>query len=479
MILKVIIDGLDYNYTGFKMADTPYLDKFLAKSNYSILKASGESVGLNKNMQGNKKSGLLTLGCGRTIYRNDIYILKSISNKSFYKNPALVGFVSFIKNNFHLVVSLLNNDSIKYIKAIISVLKRFKKKNLFIHVVLEGDSKNPQNAEKILIELSECLEKSRIGKIATISGAYYAFDTEQRWERTILYFKALTEGIGYKAKNVFEAVRNAYKRNETDQFIKPSIIINNHLEPLCQLKNDDGIIWSEFEPLKIVQIIRALKEREFSGFTRNINIETSDLAFCQLPVEMRVSTVYPEKDIQNTLTELVSTAGIRQVKLSESIEMAEFIYYFNGKSERLFFNEDRISVPSPDSPSFTSVPEMSSYLLTDKCIEVIKKGIKEFIILNFINFGIMQKLAMTENQIKALEIIDQCIGLLYENINKKRDSMIITAVYPSQVPFILIKDGKYKLSKKGELKDATATILEILGIEQPEIMTGKSLIIEK
>jgi 2,3-bisphosphoglycerate-independent phosphoglycerate mutase len=178
------------------------------------------------------------------------------------------------------------------------------------------------------------------------------------------------------------------------------------------------------------------------------------------------------------VTEIVSNQGMRQVKLAESLEMPEFIYYYNGKSERLFFNEDRITVPSPDMPSFTSVPEMSSYLLTDKCIEIIKKGLKDYILVNYINFGVMQKLGAVDNQVKALEIVDQCLGLLYQSLNKKEDTMIITAQYPAQVPFIIIQNKKIKLKKIGELKDAPVTVLKLLGIDKPDSMTGKTLILK-
>ena len=508
-LLLAILDGWGYTKekkgNAILAANTPILDSLMKKYPTSILKTSGEAVGLPKGQMGNSEVGHLNIGAGRVIYQDLLRINREIESKKFYTNSILLDSIENVKkynSNLH-IMGLFSyggvHSNINHLNAIIKLAKNNNINEIFIHAFLDGRDVPPKIAFEDVKNWEKSYKNSLI-KIATISGRYYAMDRDKRWDRTKCVYDMLVEGTGLYAKNAESAIQESYKKNITDEFIKPTIILNKNKKKLPIIKNNDSVIFFNFRPDRARQLTYAFVKDaiDFNGFERKIHPKVHFTCMTEYDSKLNIPTAYSKIKINDTLGKVLSANNLKQLRIAETEKYAHVTFFFNGGVESPNKDEDRILIPSPHIATYDLKPEMSAYDLTDKLIEVIESKKYDVIILNYANMDMVGHTGMLDKVISAVEAVDECIGRIVNAINKEGGRMIITADhgnaekvidYNNNNPYIahttnpvkciyVHNDKKNITLKDGVLADIAPTILDILGIDKPNNMTGKSLILK-
>ncbi len=499
-VILTIMDGFGLSEQEFgnavKAAKTPNLFKLFTTYPFSKLKASGLAVGLPEGQMGNSEVGHLNIGAGRVVYQDITRINKAIEDGSFYENPVLKE--AFIKSKekgkrihlFGLVSDGGVHSHINHLKALVQMGRETGQKNIVIHCFTDGRDTPPDSGIEYIEELEKFLERMGFGTIGTVSGRYYAMDRDKRWERIKLAYDSIIYGNAPEFDKASTGVKEAYKKGETDEFIKPFKI-----KGYKPVEDGDSVIFFNFRADRVRQICHAFLDRDFQHFEIR-RIEFSDFAtFTEYEEGLPVKIAFPPEKLTNIFGEVISKKGLKQLRIAETEKYAHVTFFFNGGEEKKFEGEDRILVPSPKVATYDLKPEMSAFEVTKKVVEAIESNKYQVIILNFANCDMVGHTGVFEAAKKAVETVDRCVGKVAETSLKNGWHMLLTAdhgnaekMYDEEgnpftahttnpVPFCLISEKyKNKRVKNGALKDLAPTMLEILGIEKPEEMTGQSLL---
>ena len=501
-LLLTIIDGFGISKraegNAIQAANTPTLDAIFSHYPTTTLKAAEEAVGLPGGQMGNSEVGHLNLGAGRVVYQDLTRINKAIKDGSFYQNKTIISALNNAKQHgtsLH-IMGLVSDGGVhshnKHLYALLDLAQQYGLTEVYIHAFLDGRDVGPKTAYKYLEELEEYTHRF-VGKIATISGRYYAMDRDNRWERIKKAYDAMAKGIGRYAKNTSEAIWHAYNTGETDEFVTPTIITTNS-KPAATISDNDSILFFNFRADRARQITMAFIKRDFTLFERDYE-SVFFVGMTEYDESFKIPTAFPRQDIENTLAKVISEHRLTQLRIAETEKYAHVTFFFNGGKEKPVPGEDRILVPSPKVSTYDKKPGMSAHEVTEKVVEAIKSQRYDVIILNYANCDMVGHTGNFQAAVKAVETVDLCIDRVIDAINTIDGTMILTADHGNveqmieysgkphtahtcnPVPLTLISRKKYRLHA-GILADVAPTILDLLNIEKPGEMTGKSLLVK-
>ncbi|QUH25997.1 2,3-bisphosphoglycerate-independent phosphoglycerate mutase [Serpentinicella alkaliphila] len=506
-VALIILDGFglsDENIgNAVKKAHLPNYNKLINRYPHTKIQASGLAVGLPEGQMGNSEVGHLNIGAGRIVYQELTRISREVKIGKFFKNETLLRIMKYVNNNnkkLHLMGLLSDggvHSHIEHLFALIDMAKENNLKDLVIHCFLDGRDTPPKSATEYITQLQEKVDNIGIGRISTVSGRYYSMDRDRRWERTVLAYDALVQGKGRKAKTALEAVTNAYVLGENDEFVTPTVITNDTNFTNDCISEGDGVIFFNFRPDRARQITKALVEKEFDGFQREtgyIPLNFVTMTLYDKTIE-DVEIAYKPQNINNTLGEYLSNSGYSQLRIAETEKYAHVTYFFNGGIEKSYDNEDRKLIKSPEVATYDLKPEMSAIEVTKEVINALDEDKYDFIVLNYANPDMVGHTGDISAVIKALEVVDRCLGQVIDKIEQKHGKAIVTSDHGNAeeminlengtpitahttnlVPCIVINGNVNDLRMDGKLCDIAPTLLELLGLEQPREMTGKSLL---
>jgi 2,3-bisphosphoglycerate-independent phosphoglycerate mutase len=509
-VVLLVLDGwgISKNTEGnaIAAAKIPTYRNLINEYPHTELLASGEAVGLPEGQMGNSEVGHLNLGAGRIVYQDSTRISKAIRDNEFFQNPVLLSAMRATrgeKSTLHLM-GLLSDGGVHsrmdHIFAMLDMAKAQGVTDVFFHAFLDGRDTPPSSAIQYIKLLEEHLAKIGIGKIATVSGRYYAMDRDKRWERVQKAYEAIIAGEGIRKFTAVEAIQQSYEHERTDEFMLPAVIIDEKTnKPVASVRNDDVIIFCNFRSDRAREITRTMTDPEFKGFNRRVFpklsmfvcLTTYDETF-DLPV------AFKPVHLTHILGDVLSNRGVQQLRIAETEKYAHVTFFFNGGEEPPFPLEDRVLVPSPrDVATYDQKPEMSAREITDKLVERIASNRYGFILANYANPDMVGHTGKLDAAVKAAEVLDECLGRVLLAAEQAEAYVLITADHGNieimsdrttgqpytahttdPVPFI-VTAKKLKLRTSGILADVAPTVLELMGISIPAEMTGKSLILPK
>ncbi len=505
-----ILDGFGVGEPGagnaVAAAYTPNIDKLSEKYPHAVLGASGTSVGLPEGQMGNSEVGHLNIGAGRVVYQDFTRITKSIEDGDFFENKAFSEAMEHVRNNgssLHLMGLLSDggvHSHIDHLHALIDMAKANGIEKLYIHCFLDGRDVPPRCAGKYINAVEEHLNKSGSGRIASISGRYYAMDRDKRWERVRQAYDLLTGADAdaadrtgcFKFASAGEALADAYSHGESDEFVSPRGIAGG-----APVADGDSVIMFNFRPDRAREITRAFCDSGFDGFARKKAPE--DLVYvCMTQYDAAmtgVRTAFPPQRHANTLGEYVSACGKRQIRIAETEKYAHVTFFFNGGVEIPYKNEDRVLIPSPEVATYDMQPEMSASAVAEAVVNAVESQSYELIIVNFANPDMVGHTGVFSAAVRAVEEVDRCVGRIYEAVSAAGGNMLVTADHgnadamtdesgnpitahsTNPVPAILITPENGVMLRNGILADIAPTLLELMGLPKPAEMSGRSLIL--
>lgn len=498
-LILMILDGFGIapeKGNAIKAAKKPNIDKLFAENPVTQIGASGMDVGLPDGQMGNSEVGHTNMGAGRIVYQELTRITKTINEDKLKENEAIVNAMDKALENgtaLHLMGLLSSGGVHSHITHLYGILELAKKKgleNVYIHTFLDGRDVPPSSAAEFMDELLAKTKEIGVGKVATVSGRYYAMDRDNNWDRVEKTYAAMVYGEGEKAECPVCAVKNSYDKGVTDEFVVPVVV-----EGGAQVKPNDSIIFFNFRPDRAREITRTFVDPDFKGFERkNGFFPVNFVCMTQYDATMpNVDVAFKPQTLKNTLGEYVSNKGMTQLRIAETEKYAHVTFFFNGGVEKQYEGEDRILVKSPAVATYDLQPEMSAYEVTDKLVPAIESGKYDMIILNYANCDMVGHTGVFEAAVKAVEAVDTCVGRVVEAIKKMGGVALITADHgnadkmvdadgspftahtTNPVPFCVV-GYDCQLREGGRLADIAPTMLQIMGLEQPAEMDGVSLI---
>ncbi len=505
----MILDGFGLNEkheaNAVYEAKTPVIDGLMEKYPFVKGYASGMAVGLPEGQMGNSEVGHLNMGAGRIVYQELTRITKEIQDGDFFKNEELLKAVNNAKENgsaLHLY-GLLSDGGVHshntHLYALLELAKKEGLEKVYVHCFLDGRDTPPASGKEFVQELEDKMKEIGVGKIATVMGRYYAMDRDNRWDRVEKAYAALTKGEGIPADSAVAAVENSYADGKTDEFVVPAVVMENGV-PTATIKDKDSIIFYNFRPDRAREITRAFCADEFDGFDRGKRLDVTYICFTEYDVTIPNKEIaFKKVEIKNTFGEFLAAHHMTQARIAETEKYAHVTFFFNGGVEEPNEGEDRILVKSPKVATYDLQPEMSAYKVTEKLVEAITCGKYDVIIINYANPDMVGHTGVEAAAIKAIEAVDECVGKAVDALLSVDGQMIIcadhgnaeqlidyetgepfTAHTTNPVPFILVNyDENYTLAEGGCLADLVPTLIEMMGMEKPADMTGKSLLRHK
>jgi len=480
-------------------AKTPFVSSLYSKYPNTTLITCGEAVGLPDGQMGNSEVGHLNLGAGRIVYQELQRINVAVRDGSFGKNEILLNAIRFAKKNnkpLHLLGLVSNggvHSHIDHLKAITDVCKNEKLSEVFIHAFTDGRDCDPKSGLGFIKELQEHLNGS-VGKIASVSGRYYAMDRDKRWERIKLSYDALVNGVGEKATDAIEAVENSYSKNITDEFIKPTVIIAEDQQPLAKIKDGDVAICFNFRTDRCREITQVLTQMDLPDHDmKKLSLHYTTMTEYDKTYK-DVNIIFETDNLNNTLGEILEQQGLKQIRIAETEKYPHVSFFFSGGREKPFDGEKRIMIPSPKVATYDLKPEMSAFEVTNALLPEIKNKTVDFICLNYANADMVGHTGIWEAAIKAVETVDKCVSQVVTTGLENGYTTFLTADHGNSdyminedgspntahtmnlVPFFIIdKEWKGKI-KPGKLGDIAPTILTMMQLPIPKEMTGEILI---
>ena len=483
------------------LAKTPVMDRLKKEFPYVEGQASGLFVGLPDGQMGNSEVGHMNMGAGRIVYQELTRITKSIQDGDFFENKALKAAVEHCKKKdsalhfMGLVSSGGVHSHIEHIYGLLELAKRAGLKKVYLHAFLDGRDTPPDSGKSFLLAVEKKMQELSVGEIATISGRYYAMDRDKNYDRVEKAYRAMVDGTGEKASSVEEAIDASYAKKVYDEFVLPTVIEKDGA--VHTVSDGDAMIFFNFRPDRAREICHAFCDDDFSFFERGARKNIFFVCFTDYdPTIPNKHVAFEKEEIHNTLGEVVSNLGKNQLRIAETEKYAHVTFFFNGGKEEPYENEDRILVPSPkEVPTYDLKPEMSCYTVTEKLTEAIHSGKYDLVVANFANPDMVGHTGVLPAAIKAIEVVDECMGKVVDAVESMHGNLFIladhgnadimidektgepyTAHTTNPVPFILVSEEKHKLREGGCLADVAPTLLELMGIPQPKEMTGKSLL---
>ena len=502
----IILDGWgigkDYPGNAVTRGNTPVFDKLMQENPTSTLDASGEEVGLPAGQMGNSEVGHINIGAGRVIYQELPRISKAIEDGSFFEKKEFLAAVENAKKNngkVHLMGLVSNggvHSHVGHLYGLLELMKRQGLEEVYVHAILDGRDVPPSVGKEDIEKLEDKLKEIGVGKIATVTGRYYTMDRDTRWERTKLGYDALVHGVGVEANTAVEAVENSYKEGVEDEFLIPAVIKQDG-QPVAKIEDGDSVIFFNYRPDRARQITRAIVDVDFEGFDRGKKIDTLFVTMTEYDKSIKnVLVAYTKTAPINTLSQHVSSLNLNQLKIAETEKYPHVTFFFNGGIEEPYANEDRVLIPSPKVATYDLKPEMSAEGIKDALIERINMDKYDLIVVNFANPDMVGHTGVIPAVIKSVETVDTYLGEILEVLKTKGGHTLITADHgnaeqllddegnpftahtTNKVPLIYVGENKVELLE-GKLADLAPTLLDLMKVDQPEEMTGKSLLVTK
>ena len=475
---------------------TPYWDSLLRDYPNSQLQASGENVGLPDGQMGNSEVGHLNIGAGRVVYQDLVKINKAIADRSILKNPEIVAAYERAKatgKRLHLMGLTSTggvHSSMDHLFALCDIAKEYGLEHVFVHCFMDGRDTDPESGKGFVASVVEHCRQSA-GEVATVVGRYYAMDRDKRWERVKVGYDLLVEGVGRQATDMVEAIQQSYDEGVTDEFIKP--IVNANVDG--RIQPGDVVIFYNFRNDRAKEMTIALTQTDMPEHGMHT---IADLHYCCMtPYDASFTglhILFPKENVTNTIAEYLSANGKRQLHIAETEKYAHVTFFFNGGREEPFGGEDRILVPSPKVATYDLKPEMSAYEVKDRLVEAIGKNVYDFIVVNYANGDMVGHTGVYEAIEKAVVAIDECVKATVEAAKAAGYEVIIiadhgnadhavnedgtpnTAHSLNPVPCIYVTERRDATVRPGRLADVAPSILHIMGLPQPEAMTGNNLL---
>ncbi len=499
----IIMDGFglrkETEGNAIAAAKHPNLDRLWATCPHTRIGASGMDVGLPDGQMGNSEVGHTNMGAGRIVYQELTRITKSIEEGEYLSNPVLLHAMENAKKPgaaLHLMGLLSDggvHSHIRHLFGLIEMAKKMGVEKVYIHCFMDGRDVPPTSGAEYIEELQKELEKTGVGKIATVSGRYYAMDRDNRWERVVKAYDAMVNGEGVKAPDPAAMMRQSYADGVTDEFIVPAVVTEG-----AEVKSEDSVIFFNFRPDRARELTRTLVDPDFAGFERKKGFfPLTYICMTQYDATMpNVEVAYAPQSLANTFGEYISKNGLTQLRIAETEKYAHVTFFFNGGVEAPYPGEDRALIPSPKVATYDLQPEMSAYLVTDEVVKRIRSGKYDVIILNYANCDMVGHTGVFEAAVKAVEAVDTCLGRTLAAIEEMGGRAFVTADHgnadmmtdeegnpftahtTNPVPFIAVgfPEGTKLLPHGGRLADIAPTMLQALGLPQPAEMTGRSML---
>lgn len=501
-VVLMILDGWGISEhkegNAIAQSNTENMDRLLAQYGHSQLFCSGEYVGLPEGQQGNSEVGHLNLGAGRVVYQELTRINKAVREHTLQDNPAFQNVMAHCmeQNKALHLMGLVSPGGVhshsSHLYGLLEMAAAKGLKEVYVHCFLDGRDVGPSTGLGFVEELEDKLRQIGVGRIATVSGRYYAMDRDNRWERVEKAYRAMTAGAGETAASAVEAVQQSYDKGETDEFVLPTVVQADG-KPVAVIQAGDGVIFFNFRGDRAREISKAFVNREFDGFSREY-LGVQYVAMTQYEEGLDMTVAFPPQDLQNTLGQVLADNQVKQFRVAETEKYAHVTFFFNGGVEEPNPLEDRLLVPSPKVATYDLQPEMSAIEVKDKLIEAIKGGEYPFILVNFANTDMVGHTGIPEAAQKAVETVDKCVGEVADAVKNAGGVLLITADHgnaeqmvdpvkgtphtahtANPVPFVVMSAELYTV-KDGSLQDVAPTVLKLLGIDKPADMTGESLI---
>lgn len=505
-VMLVILDGWgfsrDQEGNAIALAQKPFYNNLVEKYPHCLLQSSGEAVGLPAGQMGNSEVGHLNIGAGRVVYQELTRINRAIRRGEFQKNVVLNQTLEqAVESNVALhLLGLLSDGGvhshIDHLFALMDLAKEKGVQKLYLHVILDGRDVPPANAGEYLRSLEKKIEEIGLGQIATVSGRYYTMDRDKRWERVEKGYRAMVVGEGDKARLAMEALAKAYSMKVTDEFVEPTVIVDEDGKPVGKIQAGDVVMMYNFRADRARQISYAFTEEEFAGFARPGGCpHVHYVCFTRYDLKLNAPVVFPPQDLKNTLGEVVSKAGLKQLRIAETEKYAHVTSFFNGGIEKAYPGEERVLVPSPKVATYNLQPEMSACQITKQVVEKLKENVYALVVLNYANPDMVGHTGYLAACLKAIETVDQCLQEVITTVLAQGGVVIVTADHgnaelmldpqtkkpltahtSNPVPCLLVGHKRKEMSlRDGSLQDLAPTLLELLGLPKPSEMTGESL----
>ncbi len=500
-LVLMILDGFGINSSDYgnaiHQANKPNLDRYFSAYPHTQLGASGLDVGLPDGQMGNSEVGHTNIGAGRIVYQELTRITKSIQDGDFFQNEALLGAIENCRQHdsaLHLMGLLSDGGVHSHIEHLFGLLEMAKKNDLskvYIHCFLDGRDVPPSSGKDFVAQLQNKCSELGVGKISSVMGRYYAMDRDNRWERVQKAYDALVLGKGVLCGDAVRAVENSYADNVTDEFVVPCVIG----EPTeGRISANDSVVFYNFRPDRAREITRTLVDPDFTGFAREL-FPLYYVCMTQYDATMpNVQVAFKPQSLHDTFGEYISKQGLTQLRIAETEKYAHVTFFFNGGVETVSEGEERALINSPKVATYDLQPEMSAYLVTDELLQRLNSGKYDVVILNFANCDMVGHTGVFDAAVKAVEAVDECVGKVVEKVLAMQGTVLLTADHgnadqmyeqdgspftahtTNPVPFLVIGQGSCKL-REGRLADIAPTMLKILGLPQPQAMTGESIIL--
>ncbi len=501
-VVLCIMDGFGINPgakgNAIEAANTPNLTKLFKENPFTTIGASGLDVGLPDGQMGNSEVGHTNIGAGRVVYQMLVKISKSIQDGEFFNIKVLKDAMENCKKNgtaLHLMGLLSDGGVHSHIEHLFGLLEMAKREGLdkvYVHCIMDGRDVSVTSGVGFIKDLQAEMAKLGTGKIASISGRYYAMDRDFAWDRVEKAYSAMVYGEGVMNSDPVKAMEESYANGVTDEFIVPTVVDKDGM-----IKGGDSVVFFNFRPDRARQITRTFVDEKFDGFERkNGFFPVKFVCMTQYDETMpNVTVAFPPEELKMTMGEYLASKHMTQLRIAETQKYAHVTFFFNGGEEKTFDGEDRILIQSPDVPTFDLQPEMSAYPVCDAVVKKIKSGKYDVVILNFANCDMVGHTGVFEAAVKAVEAVDECVGRVVDAAVSMGGSVIITADHgnadkmigddgkpftphsTNPVPFCVV-GYDCELKETGRLADIAPTMLKILDLPQPPEMTGESMIKE-
>ncbi len=503
----LILDGYGLSeqteHNAIALADTPVMDRLMEEYPFAKGNASGLAVGLPEGQMGSSEVGHLNMGAGRIVYQDLVRITKEIESGSFFENEALLKAMDNAKENgtsLH-IFGLLSDGGVHshnfHLYALLELAKRRGLNKVYVHCFTDGRDTPPESGKDYIRALQDEMDRIGCGRIATVAGRYYAMDRDNHWDRIEKAYRAITLGEGETADSAMEAVTQSYAKGETDEFILPTVVMENGA-PTAVVGDGDSVVFYNFRSDRAKEMTRVFCCEAFDGFDRGPRKQVTYVCFTDYDATIPNKEVAFEKEeMVNTFGEWLAANGLKQARIAETEKYAHVTSFFNGGKEAPNEGEDRFLIPSPQVATYDLQPEMSAQAVCDTLIDKIRSGEYDVIVANFANSDMVGHTGVEKAAVEAVECLDECIGRVVETIREVDGQLFIcadhgnaevmvneetgepwTAHTSNPVPFILVNyDPAYCLREGGCLADIAPTLIEMMGMEKPAEMTGKSLLI--
>ncbi len=505
-LVLLILDGFGHSenteHNAIHAARSPVWDSLWSQCPKTLIETSGLAVGLPEGQMGNSEVGHMAIGAGRVIYQSMTKINKAIADGELEKNPAYCAAIDKANSNGGAVhvLGLLSPGGVhsheEHIYAMMKMAAARGAKRVCLHAFLDGRDTAPRSAEASLQKAQDLCAELGVARVASICGRFYAMDRDNRWDRIKVAYDLMVKGESeFDARNAVEGLLAAYERGENDEFVKPTLILDEG-EEAATINDGDAVIFMNFRPDRARQITRALVDPDFDGFERELTPQLADfVTTTEYASDIKASVAYPPEDLVNTLGDYLSQQGKTQLRIAETEKYAHVTFFFNGGVEDTYPGEDRILVPSPKVATYDLKPEMSAPEVTDKLVEAIESGKYDVIICNYANGDMVGHSGIFAAAVKAVEALDECVGRVKAATEKVGGEILITADHGNveemfdaetgqvstqhstlPVPLVYVGPRQLTLADGGSLVDLAPTMLHLLGMEQPREMTGRNLV---